>query len=503
MSVLVVSLDNNILHVALPTLMRDLGASTAQLQWIVDGYVLIIAGLLLAAGSLADRFGRAKALFMGLAIFGAASAVAAWSPSANGLIAARVVMGIGAAVILPASLSVLGNVFTDPRERGRAIGAWSACAGLGLGIGPIVGGVLLDNFWWGAVFLVNVPIALGLVLFGRRIVPESKDPTIGKIDHVGVVLSIAWISVLVAAAIEGPTDGWTSPVVLGGMSIAAVLLVGFVLWELWCDHPMMDLSFFRNPRFTVAATVMGSASFILAGMLFVVTQLLQFVMGYSPSAAGLRLAPSALGFMLAALVSPRLDERFGAKLVVTGALGVVAVGLAILAITAGRPEYSLIFLGTTLVGWGIGCAHAPCTEAAIGSVPRYQAGLCSGMNASARQMGLAVGVAVCGSLLATGYSAEIEARTPGLGLTTEQRTVALESSGGALDVARRLGGHSGTVLEEAVRVGFSNGMRVTMLVGAAIAAGAALLALCYLPARGRDENVKEIVVRAPVSPAAS
>src|SRR3954447_21718856 len=244
-SLLVIVLDNTIVNVALPTLVRDLGTSITDLQWVVDAYTLVFAGLLLTMGSLGDRFGRQGALQIGLLIFGAASAAAAFAGGVTPLIGARAVMGIGAALIMPATLSILINVFTDARERAVAIGIWSAVAGLAVALGPVTGGFLLEHFWWGSVFLVNIPIVLGAMIAGRFLVPTSRNPEHPPIDWVGALLSIVGLGALVASIIEAPTNGWTSPAILGGFALALFGIVGFVLWELHVKEPMLDVRFFR------------------------------------------------------------------------------------------------------------------------------------------------------------------------------------------------------------------------------------------------------------------
>ena len=324
---MVIGVDNTILNVALPTLVRDLHASTSDLQWIVDAYVLVFAGLLLTAGALGDRYGRRRTLTIGLMIFGTASAAAAFSSGSTELIAFRALMGIGAALIMPATLSILTNVFTDPKERGRAIGVWAGVSAIGVAIGPIGGGLLLQHFWWGSVFLVNVPIVACALVLGRFFIPESKDPKERKLDPVGAVLSMIAMSSLLWAIIEGPTNGWGSASTIAAFTAGVVVLVLFALWERRSDEPMLDVTFFRNPRFTIASLSITLAFFAVSGMLFLVSQLLQFAQQYDALGAGLRIAPIAIVLGLCAPLSPRLVERIGTKRTVTLGLLVTAAGL--------------------------------------------------------------------------------------------------------------------------------------------------------------------------------
>ena len=277
LSLLLVVLDNTILNVALPTLVDELDASTSDLQWIVDSYVLVFAGLLLSAGSLGDRFGRKRSLFLGMIVFGIGSVLAALTGSSGALIATRGLMGVGAAFVMPATLSIITNLFTDPRERAQAIAAWAGVAGLGVAIGPITGGWLLEHFWWGSVFLVNVPFIVLALVAGWKLLPESRDPEQPRLDFVGAGLSIVGLTALVWTLIEAPNHGWTDVMTLGGFAVALAVLGSFIAWERHTDHPMLDLSFFADRRFSVGTGAVTLVMFSLFGALFVLTQLLQFV----------------------------------------------------------------------------------------------------------------------------------------------------------------------------------------------------------------------------------
>jgi EmrB/QacA subfamily drug resistance transporter len=479
-SLMVIGIDNTILNVALPTLVRDLDASNAQLQWIVDAYTLVFAGFLLTGGSLGDRFGRKHALSVGITIFATASAFAAFSESALTLSLFRAVMGIGGALIMPATLSILTNVFTEPKERSKAIGIWAGVSGMGIAIGPILGGFLLEHFWWGSVFLVNVPVGIAALVLGRMFIPNSKDPAAPRLDYVGSLTSILGLSLLLWAIIEVPTEGWADPKVwaagLGGL----VVLAGFAAWELRSDHPMLDVSFFKNPRFTVASLSITMAFFAMSGTLFLLSQLLQFVLGYSALEAGYRMAPIAVAMMITAPNAPKLAERFGTKLMVAIGLTVSASGLLILSMVDESSGYPLVLVGLVVMAAGIAAAMVPATDSIMSSVPKEKAGVGSAVNDTTRQVGGALGVAVLGSLLAAGYRSHLGTD----GLSGTALATARSSVGGALQVAQDTGND---VLAAASKAAYVHGMHLSFVLGAGFILGGALLALLFLPARADHE----------------
>ena len=294
LSLLMVVVDNTIVNVALPTLSIELDASTTELQWIVDAYTLVFAALLLAFGHFGDRFGRKLALQLGLVVFAATSLLAALSTTSAQLIGARALMGIGAAFVFPATLAILVSVFTDRRERAAAIGIWSACTGLAVALGPVTGGYLLEHFEWGAIFLVNLPLAAIAIIAGWFLVPTSRDPNAGRMDHLGLVLSAAGVGLVVWSIIEAPHLGWTAPAVMVGGMVGVGLLAGFVAWERRIVHPLLDVRLFRNARFSAASISVAAAFFALFGFIFLITQYLQLVQGYSPLEAGIRTLPFAI-----------------------------------------------------------------------------------------------------------------------------------------------------------------------------------------------------------------
>jgi EmrB/QacA subfamily drug resistance transporter len=483
LSLLVIGLDNTILNVALPTLVRELGASASQLQWMVDAYILVFAGLLLTMGAIGDRFGRKRALSIGLLLFGLGSLGAAFSGSANMLIATRAAMGIGGALIMPSTLSIITNVFSGA-ERGRAIAAWAAVSGLGIIGGPVLGGWLLEHFWWGSVFLVNVPIVLVAVLAGYFLVPESKDPNATPLDPVGAGLSIAGLSALVYAIIEAPANGWTDPLILAAFAIAAVLLGWMVWWELRTPHPMLQMSFFRNPRFSAASASITLVFFAMFGTVFLIAQYLQFVLGFSPFEAGLRVMPVAT-LIVAAPLSARLTEKVGSKIVVTTGLVIVAIALTVISGVEVDGGYGRVALALSIMGFGMGMTMAPATDSIMGSLPLAKAGVGSAMNDTTRQVGGALGVAVLGSVLASTYSA---AMTPLVtALPPPAAELALDSVGGAARVAAEIG-EAGAALVRAAASAFVDGMGNAALVAAGVALAGAMVAAVFLPARPDDPH---------------
>ena len=478
LSLMVIGVDNTILNVALPTLVRDLGATTSQLQWIVDSYTLVFAGLLLTAGSLGDRYGRRRGLSIGLLIFGAGSVASALAGSAEALIVTRALMGIGGALIMPATLSIISNVFTVPAERGRAIAVWAGFSAMGIAIGPLSGGWLLEHFWWGSVFMVNIPIVALALIGGRLFVPESKDPKPPALDPIGAVLSIVGLVALVWAIIEAPSQGWTDPTTLVTFLGAGVFLSAFITWERRTDHPMLDVRFFANPRFSAASTAVTLVFFALFGATFLQTQYLQFVLGYTALEAGLRVAPIALVLFVTAPISARLVERVGTKLIVAAGLGIVSLGLVVLSFATVTSGYGPVLACMLIMGLGMGMTMAPATESIMGSLPRAKAGVGSAVNDTTRQIGGALGVAILGSLLASNYASSLGEGVP---------AAAKASVGAALDLANRLGGAEGASLAASAKSAYVDGMGIGVLVAAGVALLGSVIALVFLPSQARME----------------
>lgn len=482
-SLLVVSLDNTILNVALPDIVRDLDASSSELQWIVDAYVVVLAGTLLVLGSLGDRLGR-KWLFMGgLLVFGAASAASAFSAGPGWLVGSRAVMGLGAAAIMPSTLSILTNVFPRAEERARAIGIWSGTTGLGVAIGPVVGGYLLVHFWWGSVFLVNVPIAALGILAAALVVPNSRDPSTAKPDLIGAPLSIAGMALLLFGIIEAPSRTWDSPVIIAAVCGGLALLAGFAVFERRSAHPMLTLSFFSSRRFSAAITAMAVVIFALFGALFVLTQYLQFSLGYSALATGVRIIPIAGILLVAAPLSTLLVRAVGTKPVVAAGMALIAAGLFLLSHVSVAGTYGDAFAALCLIGAGAGLSFAPCTDAVMGAVPIQRSGVGAATNGAAMQTGGALGVAVLGSLLSTRYVDHITPVLAGHPMPAHISHLITGSLGGALQVADQTGGALGAALAAAGRAAFVSGMDLALLIGGIVTAVGMAFALFVLPNR--------------------
>jgi EmrB/QacA subfamily drug resistance transporter len=474
LSLLVISLDNTILNVALPTLERDLGASSSQLQWIVDSYMLVFAGLLLTAGALGDRFGRRRALTFGLAIFGLGSALSAVAGSAEMLIASRALMGVGGAFIMPSTLSIITATF-PARERAKAIGIWAAVSGLGIAIGPVAGGWIVEHADWSWVFLVNIPFVIAALLAQRPLVPESRDPSAPRLDIPGFALSTAGLTALVWGVIEAPSLGWTDARIVGAFAAAVGLLGAFAAWEMRTSHPMLDVRLFRNRRFSAASGAIALSFFAMFGAIFFLTQYLQLVLGYSPFDAGLRVLPVAVGIAFASPLSAKLTERVGAKAIVAAGMTLIAAALVLMSgFEVGSP-YGFVALSYAALGIGIGLAMTPATDSVMGSLPLAKASVGSAINDAARTTGGALGVAVLGSVLSSGYRGDMDAASA--------PAAAHDSLTGALATAAHLGGAAGDRLVTTAQEAFVNGMHTAVLVAAGIALVGAIIALVLLPSR--------------------
>ncbi|MEA3185590.1 MAG: hypothetical protein QOJ74_2067, partial [Ilumatobacteraceae bacterium] len=492
---------------ALPTFVRELGATTSQLQWIVDAYVLVFAGLLMAAGSIGDRFGRKGTLMLGMVAFGTTSVLAAASTTPAQLIGWRAAMGIGAALIFPATLAVLVNVFTDARQRAIAISVWAATSGLAVALGPVTGGYLLEHFFWGSVFMVNVPvIAIALVAIWR-VVPTSRDTTIKRFDPLGIVLSIAGVTVLVWAVIEGPKHGWGSLTSVAAFALAVVLLAAFIRWERRSDHPMLDVTVFSNMRFTAGSISVAFAFFALFGFIFMVTQYFQFVRGYGTLEAGVRTVPFAVFTGMAAPASAKLAERFGTKAIVASGLIAMAMGFAWTTRDTATSSYWLVVGQMFLMGGGLGLVNAPATEAIMGALPPAKAGVGSAVNDTARELGGTLGVAIIGSLFASVYSTRLGELLTGTPVPASAQRIAGESVGAAMEVARQAGEQAGpqagAAVKAAVDTAFIDGFRVGSWVSAGVVFVGALIAIRFLPrhAMAPDSAELALVADLEVTPA--
>ena len=488
-SILVVNLDNTILNVALPTLVRKLNASSSDLQWIVDAYAMVFAGLLLIGGSLADRLGRRRLFLAGLAVFAAGSVGAAFSGSVAMLIAWRAVMGGGAALTMPSTLSIINDLFRDPGERSRAIGLWAGTSGIGIAIGPIAGGLLLAHFWWGSVFFVNVPIVIVGAIGALLLVPDSKDPHADRPDPVGGVLSMLGLGLVLWAIIEAPTRGWSSTRVIVAGCVGLAVLAVFVAWEMRSDHPMLKLHFFRARRFSAATSSLSLGVFGLFGALFVQTQFLQFDLHYTPIEAGVRILPIAAVVAVVAPLSAFAVRLAGSKLVATAGLTAIAGGLfEISAVASSTTTYANVLPGLLLIGLGAGLVMPTATDAVIGSVPAANAGVGSATNGVAIQVGGALGVAVIGSILSTRYRHHVESALHGKHIPAAAYHPILSSIGGALDATANLPARTGALVAHAAESAFMSGVGISLAIGGVVALAGALLALATLPARPGDNG---------------
>jgi len=447
LSLLVITLDNTILNVAIPDLIRDLGATTSQLQWIIDGYTLVFAGLLLTLGSVGDRFGRKGALMVGMVIFGLGSIMSGLAKSPTELIFTRASMGIGAALIMPATLSLLTNIFRDPKERARAIGAWAGVAGASSALGPVIGGLLLQHFSWGSVFFVNVP-----------------------------VIAVA------------PSKGWGTAGVLAPLVLGLAVIGAFIFWELSSSHPMLDVRFFKDRRFTAANIAITLTFFAMYGQAFIGTQYLQTVLGFDPLQAGLRGIPMALVMLAVAPLAPRLVERTGTKLVVGGGLVMVAFALWVFSTVPVTDGYPHMLVGMLVLGAGMGLVMAPATESIMGSLPPAKAGVGSAMNDTTRQMGGALGVAIIGSVFASVFRPGLTDQMVAAGVSPDGVAVARDSIAGALQVAGQIPGQVGQDLALAAKTQFVDGMSTALVVAIFAVLAAAAVVFAFLPARARDDR---------------
>lgn len=488
-----VSLDNTILNVALPTLAADLQASAAELQWIINAYILVFAGLLLVAGALSDRYGRRLALLIGLGMFGVGSALTPLVSSSETLIALRAFMGIGAAFTMPSTLSIIADVFPAD-ERPKAIAGWGMVSGLGIVIGPILGGWLIEQFPWQAVFLVNVPfVAIGIAAT-LAFVPESRAPGRVPLDLVGAVVSVAGLVALVYGIISIPEEGWTAPVVVASLAAAVALLTTFVWWERRIAHPMLDVRLFLDRRFSAASVSVTLVFFGMMGALFFLTQYLQGVLGLGALETGIRFIPIAIGIIVASGLSATLTTRLGAKVTTAAGLAIVAVGMGLLA-TLGLHSSDLHVAGVLFVmAFGIGIAMTPATDAIMGALPPEQFGVGSAVNDTTREIGGALGVAVLGSLFAAVYASAVDGAV--LGLPAEAGEIARQSLAGASAIAAGIGGPTGAALLVAAQQAFVDAMALASIAGVGLAVAGVIVALAFLPARAEERVAAREVLAA-------
>jgi EmrB/QacA subfamily drug resistance transporter len=487
MAAFVINLDTTLVNNALPTLTRELGATNTQLQWVVDAYNLVFAALLLTSGSISDRFGRKGMLMAGLGVFGVASFVGGFGSSPGELIAARAVMGMGAAMTFPATLSLLTNVFTERKERALAIGLWGATSGAAIALGPIVGGFLLQHFSWSSVFFTLGPVAGVSIALVAIFSPSSKDPRPHPLDGAGFVLSAAFMGLIVYTIIEAPNRGWGSSLSIAGFVASVVLLGLFVAQERRTEHPMLDVRLFKNMRFTAASGSVTIAFFTLFGFIFLITQYFQFIHNYSALSAGVRLLPVAVSVAVGSIVGTRLAVRFGTKAIVTiGLLATAIFYLWVWRVISTTTSYDIIAMQMVLYGLGMGLTSAPATESIMGAVSAAQAGVGSADNDSTRLLGGTLGVAVIGSIYASLYGNRLDKTLPSQ-LPTTAKAVAHQSVGGAYGISAHLASSGQHVLAQLVHDAASNafirGISISCLVTGVVALVGALLPALFLPAQ--------------------
>ena len=480
LSGLVLGLDITVLVTALPTLSAKLGASTSDLQWILDAYTLALAGLLLPAGVIADRYGRKRLLLAGLVLFGFSSIAASQMTSASGLIWMRALMGAGAAVIMPLLLAILPTIFSE-EERPRALALVGAGTFLGLPLGPLVAGWLLDHFDWGSVFLINGPVVVLALLGVWFFIPESRDLRARPLDWLGGILSVVGVTSLVFGIIEEPVHGWTDSRVLAGLIGGAVVLGAFVAWEFRVRSPLIDLRLFTRPRFAFATLAFVVVGLAMTGVLFILAPYLQIVEGNSAQATGIRLLPLIAAVMVGALGSDRVTVRLGSKVSVAGGLLVAASGLVVLSRATAESGYGLVAAAMVLLGIGLGSAMIPALDAILGALPEGEVASGNALTRALQNVAASFGVAVLGSILNTAYRSELTGHLAGL--PTAVVNVAQGSLAGAAAVASRVPGPTGVSLFRAAEDAYAHGMSEVMLASAAITIAGAVLIAVFLPAR--------------------
>ena len=478
LSLLIVFVGNSSLNVAIPTLSRQLHASNSQLQWVVAAYSLVFAGLLFTAGSIGDRFGRKGALQLGLLGFLVAVALASASTQMWQLIACRALMGGCAAFIMPSTLSILVNIFPAD-ERAKAIAIWAGVTGGAGAIGPVASGWLLGHFWFGAVFLVNVPIILAALGLGVVLVPRSKEPEKTPLDIVGAGLSIVGISSIVYGLIQAPDKGWSSPQTLVAFALGIAVVTGFVLWERTRKDPMLDMAYFRNPAFSTATGGMILVFLSMFGVMFLITQYFQLVIGYSPLSAALRFLPMAPIMMIVSPLTPRIIGRIGHNRTVAAGMALVASGFVLFSRLGTHTPYVYILVCVLFLVSGIALSMSPMTAAIMSAVPPSRAGAGSAMNDASRELGAALGVAVLGSLAASRYGSGLSSSIRSL--SPVDRAAAHTSLAGALQTAGHLPAGAASRLIAGADRAFVSGIHLAATGGAMLAAAAAVLVLRFLP----------------------
>ncbi|HEX3395040.1 MAG TPA: MFS transporter [Acidimicrobiales bacterium] len=484
LSVFLAVVDNTIVNVALPTMSEQLKASNSQLQWIVDAYSLIFAGLLLVGGSLGDRYGRKGALQLGVGSFACFSVLAGLSGSIHLLIGARALMGLAAAFIFPATLAILTNTFTDAKERAAAIGAWTGVVGLAVALGPLTGGALLQHFWWGSIFFVNVPVAAISLALGAWLVPTTRDPAAPRLDLVGFALSIVGIVTVVYTTIEAPGRGWSNRATVGGYVVGVAVLAVFAVWERRSVQPMLDVDLFRNIHFSAASFSITVSFFALFGFIFLITQYFQLVRGYDTLSAGVHTLPFALATGAVAPAAPALAMRLGTKVIVPLGLALMGAGFFVAAtLAADSAFFGPVLVSMVLIAVGLGLVAAPSTNAILAVLPPAKAGVGSAVNDVTRELGGAFGVAVVGAVFSSIYGPRLVERLGGAGLPAPALAAAKASTAAGLAVAGQAPPQARAAIVDAVRLSFMDGFSRGSMVCAGVVFAGAVFAFLVLPTR--------------------
>ncbi|MFF1926159.1 MFS transporter [Streptomyces sp. NPDC058221] len=481
-SMLVLGFDMTILNVALPTMAGELGATTGQQQWMADAYVVVFAALMLPAGLLGDRFGRRRMLITGLGIFLVGSVLGTLADDVPTVIAARCVMGVGGALVMPLAMAVLPSLFGEPKDRMKAIGIVSAASALGMPLGPIVGGWLLDHFWWGSVFLINIPMVGIGVTACVFLLPETRDPAAPRVDIASTVLTATGLGILIYAVIEAPGRGWGDPLVLAMLAAGVVLLAALVLRERRASRPMLDMSLLRQRTFLLSTLAATLVMFVLAGLMFILPGYLQAVLGNDAFGTGVRMLPMMGGLILATRAGGPVNARFGARATMSAGLVVLAFAAILGSRTTVDSGYGFTALWLSIAGVGFGFAVVPAMDAALGALPPERSGSGSGLLMTVRQTGSALGIALLGSLLAGAYSGRLDTT----GIPAAAADTAGDSVVAAHAVAARLGAQR---LADSADAAYLHGMSLVMLVIGATALVSALLVGAFLtgPERSRSE----------------
>jgi EmrB/QacA subfamily drug resistance transporter len=483
LALLVTSIDHTIINVAMPQLVEGLDASAADLQWVVASYTIVFAGLLLTAGSLGDRFGRRHALAAGLATFLAGSVASALATSTTALIVGRGVMGLGGALIMPTTLSIVVNVFGDPRERAKAIAVWTAAAGLGIALGPIAGGILMRHFSWSSVFWINVPLLVAALIGTVHLIPDSRNPDTARLDPVGALLSIGAVASLVYAIIQAPADGWTSRSTLAGFAVGVTVGALFVAWELRRNEPMVDMRLFANRSFSASTVALSMLFFAMAGMVFLQAQYLQFVLDYTPLTAGFALVPAALGMLFGTGAGAHMNAALGSRIAISAGTLTAAAGVAVQAAFIDGSSYMPTGVGLLLFGLGAGIAMPAATDLIMATLPPARAGVGSAVNDTVRELGGALGVAVIGSIAATNYSASMRSELTGhTGISDPVRQALTDNVGSAIQSSGQLGAN-GPEIASFARTAFVDSMSVSLWVAVGLTVTATIIAVVHLPRR--------------------